>query len=130
MLFIAFIGASVIAFLRRRDDARHRHQVDCSLEVVEGAVVGLTSRWRGGAAVFDQGEIRFRRMVGGLHFLPGRQVDLEVMRTGPRRGPPAWADARSVMPGSEVVQLRPAEAVIEAASPPRVVGWVIKQLNS
>lgn len=129
VLFVASAGAVVVNLLRRRNDARDRHQVDCSLRVVEGAVDGLTTRWRGGAAVVEQGEIRFQRMVGGVRFLPGRRVDLDVARVGPRLGPTTWADVRSVALGSEVVQLATADALIEAAFPPRVVQWVVQQLD-
>ncbi|GAA3552223.1 hypothetical protein GCM10022197_04010 [Microlunatus spumicola] len=129
VLFVASVSAVVVGLVRRRDDARDRHQVDCSLRVVEGAVDGLTSRWRSGAAVIEQGEIRFRRMVGGVRFLPGRRVDLKGARVGLRLGPTTWAEVRSVALGSEVVQLTTADAVIEAAFPPRVMQWVVQQLN-
>lgn len=127
--FLLTIGATVLGLVRRRDDARDRHQVDCSLRVVEGTCPGLTARWRGGAAVIERSGIRFQRTVGGVRFLPGQRVDLDAVQVGPRRGPTAWADARSVMPGSEVVQLITADAVVEAAFPPRVVQWVIDQLH-
>lgn len=129
VLLLASGGAGVLVLLGRRHDLRDRHQVDCSLRVVEGACAGLTSRWRGGAAVIEQGEIRFRAMAGGVRFLPGRRVDLDVARVGPRLGPTAWADARAVMPGSEVVRLSTADAVVEGAFPPGVVGWVVEQLR-
>jgi hypothetical protein len=129
VLFVVSSVATVLSLVRRRNDVRDRHQVDCSLRVVEGACSGLTSQWRGGAAVIEQGEIRFRRMASGVRFVPGRRIDLEVVRVGPRLGPTTWADARSVMPGSEVVQLTLADATIEAAFPSGVVQWAIDQLH-
>lgn len=68
-------------------------------------------------------------MVGGVRFLPGRRVDLEVVRVGPRQGATGWATAMSVAPGSEVVQLATSRATVAAAFPPSVISWVLEQLD-
>lgn len=129
VLLLLSIGATMSDLLRRRNDSRDRHQVDCSLRIVEGACPGLTFQWRSGAAVIEQCEIRFQRMIGGVRFLPGRRVDLDKVQVGPRLRSTSWADAMSVMPGSEVVRLTTADVVVEAAFPARVVQWVIEQLH-
>ena len=124
-LFLLSIGATLLDLLRRRNDARDRHQTDCSLRMVRGTCPGLTSRWRSGAAVIERSEIRFQRMIGGVRFLPGRRVNLDLVQIEPRLDPTSWADAMSVMPGSEVVQLTTADAVVcgGLSSPRHAVGY-------
>ena len=93
LVLAAALAGGVSVLIESRRERGQFKQVDCALRSVRGPTTELSTRWQIGVAVIRPQQIRFRRTIGGVRFLPGRRVELTVRLVRPTQAVAGWRSA-------------------------------------
>jgi hypothetical protein len=109
---------------------QQKQQVECGLRVVDGAQLGLGTRFRHGLATLEPGAICFVPCLGGVRFLHGNPVRVPVVaadRSDQRSV--GWMELSSASPGCRVIKVLTGVATRECVLPSERAAWAAEQIR-
>ena len=115
---------------RQTAKGKEHRRLEVSIQVRGGQHPGLGSGWRAGELVLDERPVRFVPMRGGVRFLRGRPLDIELsnVRRSARKTPAraAWR----VTPGLPILEVCTPSGQLDIAVPVGLDDWVIDALGA
>ena len=118
------------AVVGRAGRYQQKRQVECGLRIVDGAQVGLGTRFRHGLATLEPGAILFVPCLGGVRFLHGNPVRVSVVavdRSDQRSV--GWMEMFSARPGFRVIKVLTGVATLECVLQPEQTAWAAEQIR-
>jgi hypothetical protein len=118
------------ANLGRAGSYQEKQQVECGLRVVDGAQLGLGTRFRHGLATLEPGTISFVPCRGGIRFLHGNPVRVPVVavdRSDQRSV--GWMELFSARPGCRVIKVLTGVGTLECVLPLEQAAWAAEQIR-